>query len=172
MSVMTEEKIRLILNERRYGTYSPAQPDDSKKDLFLNAWMMIKASSATGISKISRRFKQKEMEPYLRTLCIRDFPCDDHEGFLLREEEWELFARKLISICTESRGYCSTLFGMVPLKNETVAQKIAEEIVLVTKKYPSALGLYDEMKPFSDVVIRVYCQTVDKGAEYIEAALA
>jgi hypothetical protein len=142
-----------------------------KVDLFMNAWMMIKVSATSGVPIFGRRLKKKEMASYMHTLCISDFPCDDDEALAIREQEWASFARTLISVCTNSRGYCSTLFGMVPIKDETVLKKIAEEIVLVTKTYPSAFGLYDDMKPFSDAVIKTYCEVIENGDIYIADAL-
>jgi hypothetical protein len=133
--------------------------------------MMIKASCSSGIPFFGKSRLKKEFEGYLYTLCLKDFPSDSAEAATLREDEWISFAKTFLSSCTGSKGYCSTLFGMMPIKDDAVTQKIAEEIVLVTKTYPSALHFDEEMKPFSDIMIRVFCESFENGESYIEAAM-
>lgn len=157
------EEISGFIRKRRYNS--------DNHDLFLRAWMMIKATCSSGIPFFGKSRLKKEFGEYLCTLCIRDFPYDSPEALSLREEEWTSFAKDFLSGCTGSKGYCSTLFGLMPIKDDAVTKKIAEEIVLVTKTYPSALDLAEEMKPFSDIMIRIFCDSFENGESYIEAAM-
>ena len=62
----------------------------------------------------------------------KDADVEDVCGYIL-EEEWKNFAYTYLASCTGSRAYCSTLFGIVPIKDAAVAEKIAQDIDLVTK---------------------------------------
>jgi hypothetical protein len=160
------DKVRLALFERRYNINAK----HGMPDLFMNAWMMINAASSGKISVFNRKFRQRELTQYMTTLCLLDFPCEtDDEKSLLREE-WHAFAALWIHVCAESRDYCSTFFGIVPIKDDSVARKIAREIVRVTQTYPAALGYGDEMKPFSEVMVDTYCDLIENGDAFIKEA--
>ena len=77
---------------------------------------------------------------------------EDACGYVL-EEEWKNFAYTYLASCTGSRAYCSTLFGIVPIKDAAVAEKIAKDIDLVTKDYPAAFGLEEAVRPFRSIMV-------------------
>ena len=76
------------------------------------------------------------------------------------------FAKVLLASCTGSKTYCSTLFGIVPIKDASVARKIAEEIDFVTRTYPQKLELADEFAPFREVMVNTYCNMIENGSSY------
>ena len=76
---------------------------------------------------------------------------EDVCGYIL-EEEWKNFAYTYLASCTGSRAYCSTLFGIVPIKDAAVAEKIAQDIDLVTKDYP-----------FRSIMVDAFCQYIPNG---------
>ena len=128
---------RLLILRKRFGDH----PAEKRADLFLRAWMMIQAASAGGVSFFQKKRKKKELCGYLMQLGIRtdekqnvekDADVEDVCGYIL-EEEWKNFAYTYLASCTGSRAYCSTLFGIVPIKDAAVAEKIAQDIDLVTK---------------------------------------
>ena len=60
---------------------------------------------------------RKELLTYMKDLCLSpdDLLPESADAVLI--EEWQDFARGLISSCTGSKAYCSTLFGFVPIKD-------------------------------------------------------
>lgn len=128
---------------------------DTKKgttDGFLRAFMMIKATSAAGVSFFQKKSKKRELESYMKDLCLRGYEPENEDESTVLAEEWRDFARYFISSCVGSKTYCSTLFGLVPIKDATVAEKICAEITLVTKDYPAMLGLSDEFTPLRTIM--------------------
>ena len=132
---------RLLILRKRFGDH----PAEKRADHFLRAWMMIQAASAGGVSFFQKKRQKKE-------LC----------GYIL-EEEWKNFAYTYLASCTGSRAYCSTLFGIVPIKDAAVAEKIAQDIDLVTKDYPAAFGLEEAVRPFRSIMVDAFCQYIPNG---------
>lgn len=139
---------------------------DGKADYFMRAWMMIRASGASGISFLTRKRLQKELQQYMKDLCLLDnvpqTPDEEEE----RIAEWKDFANTLFHSCLESKAYCSTFFGMIPVKDAAVAKKLAEEIDYVTRIYPAALSCEEAFLPFRNVMIQCYCEQIENGAAY------
>lgn len=119
----------------------------------------------------SEKRQKKELCGYLMQLGIRtdekqnvekDADVEDVCGYIL-EEEWKNFAYTYLASCTGSRAYCSTLFGIVPIKDAAVAEKIAQDIDLVTKDYPAAFGLEEAVRPFRSIMVDAFCQYIPMG---------
>lgn len=135
----------------------------------MRAWTMIQASSAAGVSFLKKKRLTAELETYMRELCLLwDTPRSETEEKILMEE-WRDFARTFIASCTGSKAYCSTLFGFVPIKDTVIAEKIAAEILLVTRDYPGKLGLADTFAPFRQVMCDTYCQMIEQGETYLSS---
>lgn len=158
---------RLLILRKRFGDH----PAEKRADHFLRAWMMIQAASAGGVSFFQKKRQKKELCEYLMQLGIRtdekqnvekDADVEDVCGYIL-EEEWKNFAYTYLASCTGSRAYCSTLFGIVPIKDAAVAEKIAQDIDLVTKDYPAAFGLEEAVRPFRSIMVDAFCQYIPNG---------
>ena len=145
---LPNDNYRMKLLEKRYGK-------DGKSDVFMKAWMMIKASGAAGISFFNKRHLQKELKQYMKDLCLLGYAPEN-----------ETEQTVLLASCTGSKTYCSTLFGIVPIKDASVARKIAEEIDFVTRTYPQKLELADEFAPFREVMVNTYCNMIENGSSY------
>ena len=115
------DSYREMLCERRFFS----EKKDGTVDGFFRAWTMIKASAAAGVSFFQKKRQKKELLTYMKDLCLSpdDLLPESADAVLI--EEWQDFARGLISSCTGSKAYCSTLFGFVPIKNAKVAEKLA-----------------------------------------------
>lgn len=57
-------------------------------------------------------------------------------------------------------------FGIVPIKDASVARKIAEEIDFVTRTYPEKPELADEFAPFREIMVNTYCNMIENGRSY------
>ena len=132
---------------------------------------MIQATGAGGVSFFQKKRQKKELCGYFSQLGIqmeetknveKEPDREDACGYVL-EEEWKNFAYTYLAYCTGSRAYCSTLFGIVPIKDAAVAEKIAKDIDLVTKDYPAAFGLEEAVRPFRSIMVDSFCQYVPNG---------
>lgn len=139
---------------------------DGKSDYFMRAWMMIRASGASGISIFNKKHLKKELKQYMQDLCLSDYTLRTPAEKELLSSEWEDFAGTLFSTCAESKAYCSTLFGLIPIKDASVARKLAEEIDFVTRIYPAALSCEDEFLPFRNIMVQCYCTRIENGSVY------
>lgn len=137
-----------------------AKDNKGTTDGFLRAWMMIKASSAAGVSFFQKKSKKRELESYMEDLCLLHYESENSEEAAVLTEEWQDFARYFLSSCVGSKGYCSTLFGIVPIKDAQVAEKISAEISLVTKEYPALLGLEDAFAPLRNIMEETYQELI------------
>jgi hypothetical protein len=158
-----QDALRLTLYEKRYEVN---KKKNANIDSFLHAWMMIKASSAAGVSRFQKRQKQKELRQFMDDLGILEFPNVSKEEQVMIEAEWACFARYYITSCTQNRTYCHTLFGILPIKDAIVAEKLADEIDLVTRRYPKIFDIADSFQPFRKAVSTVYCQMIENGEKY------
>ena len=158
---------RLMVLRKRFGDH----PAEKRADRFLHAWMMIQAAGAGGVSIFQKKRQKKELCEYLMQLGIRTDEIKNVEknsdveetcGNIL-EEEWKNFAYTYLASCTGSRAYCSTLFGIVPIKDAAVAEKIAQDIDLVTKDYPAAFGLEEAVRPFRSIMVEAFGQYIPDG---------
>ena len=110
--------------------------------------------------------QQKELKQYMKDLCLLEYAPENETEQAVLLTEWENFAKVLLASCTGSKTYCSTLFGIVPIKDASVARKIAEEIDFVTRTYPQKLELADEFAPFREVMVNTYCNMIENGSSY------
>lgn len=153
---------RLNLLNKRYFSY------DSKGniDAFMRAWTMIKAASASGVSFLTKKKQLRELLSYMEDLCLIHYNPESPEEMQVLNEEWTSFAAQLISSNAGSRTYCTTLFGLVPISDKAVAQKIAADIELVTKEYPALFGCADAFIPLRQIMIDVFCRMIENGSSY------
>lgn len=133
---------------------------------FVRAFTMIQASSAAGVSFFNKKRLQRELQSYMNDLKLLDFSMKNQDEKNAIIEEWTAFAHSFISSCADSKAYCSTLFGIVPIKDAAVAQKIASQIDVVTRTYPASLNMAEYFEPFRKVLIDTYCQMIEKGETY------
>lgn len=151
---------RLKLLEKRFFGKNKKGTSDS----FMLAWMMIKADCEN--TPLFRQKKQQEFVKYLKELCVIEYEPENEAEQQILLEEWTDFAKCYLSSCAGSKTYCSAFFGIVPMRDEAIARKIAEEIDLITKEYPARLGFPDALLPLRKIFISAYCQMVEDGETY------
>lgn len=155
---------RKKLCEKRFFTRN----SEGTVDLFMYAWMMIKAASKIGSPLFGTKKIYKELESYLEDLCLTDYEAAWQEERSVIDEEWRDFAKCLINSCAESKNYSYTLFGFVRIADAVVAEKIAAEIFLVTRDYPAHFGLDTKFAPLREVMCDTYCQMIENAEDYLE----
>lgn len=157
---------RRVLFEKRFTIDKGGRTTDA----FLHAWMMIKASAAAGVSFLTKRKSAKELENYMNLLLLTAEAQADIAEHGLLIAEWQDFARSFIASCVGSKSYCSTLFGFIPIKDATVAEKLAAEILLVTRDYPAQFGQADAFVPLHEIMHEAFCSMLENGETYWNAA--
>lgn len=105
----------------------------------------------------------------MKDLCLSPDDLLPESAMRFSSKSGRILRRGLISSCTGSKAYCSTLFGFVPIKDAKVAEKLAAEILLVTRDYPALFDLADEFAPFRKVMIETFCQMIENGETYLQA---
>ena len=93
------------------------------------------------------------------------------EQMLLRLE-WKAFAKFWIETCLKDKSYASTVFGLVRMKDESLAKKLAQEIGDVCVFIPRTLGLEERAIPLRNAVVKAYEETIYQGRSYWDALMA
>lgn len=143
---------RLKLCQKRFFTYS----NDGSIDSFSRALTLIQAASAAGVSVFTKKRMKRELESYAKDLCLLDYSPESPEEMDILQQEWDDFSRYFISSCLGNKSYCSTLFGLVPMKDSMVSQKIALQILQVTVEYPQKFGMEELFYPLQQSMHRMY----------------
>ncbi len=159
-----EEKTSAL--EESFHYQYGATADAAVPDRFLHAWMMLKASASIGVSFFNRKKQYRDCRCYMDELQIFRYAEAPEEEKERIRAEWHAFFRYYLAICVNSKTYCSTLLALVPISNPAVARKIAEEVVVVTKTFPSKLGLAEPFLPFHEVMAETYCSSIADGKTY------
>lgn len=159
---------RMKLLEKRY--YFNAHGKKTAKaapDRFMYSWTMIKASAAMDHKSFLRKKRaEKELLSYMKDFCLIDYEPESPDEKQVLTDEWTDFAARLIESCVGNHTYCSTLFGIVPISDKLIAQKLVADINLITRDYPAIFGHEHRFNEFRQILIDVYCQKIENGASY------
>lgn len=157
-----EDSYRMQLCEKRFYSYST----DGTVDAFSRAFTMILASSASGVSFLTKKRQLQELKDYMADLCLIHWKTENNLQVQLLQAEWKDFAQSFIRSCVQSKAYCSTLFGVVPIKDASVAEKLALQIDLVTRSYPALFALDETFLPLRNIFKDSYCCMLEQGTKY------
>ena len=149
------DKERLEILGRRFGRRAMAE----RGDRFIKSYMMILVSYQNNFHSFDILKREKELKKGLKELCVLD--ADGFSEDILRAE-WEDFADVYLSTCS-SHSYRSTLFGIVTLKDEVVADKIASEIDTVTRLAPGQFNLEAECSGLREILVKAYISRLANG---------
>jgi len=140
---------------------------DGSADAFMRGWMMISAGCASQISFFNRKMLTKELLSNMKLLLLHDYNVEDEIEEKVLFEEYRDFAKAYFDSCVDNKIYRSSVFGLIPMKEATLAEKIANEFMAVTKSYPESLGYGEEMLPLHKAVIEIYKENVGNAEEYL-----
>lgn len=152
---------RMELLKKRFGIKGKKDSGDR----FMFAWIMIK-SAALARDNLLIQKQKRELEQYLKDLCLRGFVPESPAMEQVLEDEWSDFARRYIISCAKSKNYCSTFFSVIPLKYDAIAQKLADEIDLVTRIYPDKFEMAQDFLPLRRMFMDAYYQLIDDANFY------
>ncbi len=144
---------RLEIFEKRFGKKVKKERGDG----FIKSFMMILVAYQNNLHSFDVTRRRKELVSELTSLCILDFLRDE-----LLYEEWRNFADVYMDTTT-THSYRSTLFGVVTLKDEAVAARIAREIDSVTRLAPKEFHLESECEKLREIMIASFVSKVKNG---------
>jgi hypothetical protein len=142
-----------------------ATPSERAKE-YMKTWMMIQVDARQNDSLFSRKKIERNLSRYAKEFHLDDYSDLSAEQQEQRRLEWADFVRLYIQTCINSKTYRSTLFGALPLKDATVAQKIAEDILLITHDFPARYNRTETFLPLYEVCRTVYCQEVEEDSPF------
>ncbi len=164
--LVSDDTYRKKFCEKRFFTRNR----EGTVDLFMYAWMMIKTAGEIGAPLFGRKKIKKELESYMENLCLTDYEIAWQAEQAVLIDEWRDFARSLIKSCVESRNYRLPFLWWntyMRFNDSDVAEKIAAEIFLVTRDYPSLFGLETQFAPLRKVMCETYCQMIENAEDYL-----
>lgn len=169
-----EDEIRLYLLHRRYGTVPlptlslrTASGRAARPDGFMGAWLSLKLLSQAGTGLWGKKKREAEFRAHCSALCIPSFSTSPYEAesqdsprntcyLSLLREEWADFASLLIEICLKDRNYSSVAFGLIPVQEQALQQRIQNEINDVSSELPASYRKEAECRLFHDTMQAVY----------------
>ena len=122
----------------------------------MNAWLMIQVIGQTSVNIFNSRKLAKEMSQYLETLTYGENPDE--------------FAEYFIDTCISSRSYKSTLFGVLPMSDDGVGIRLAQDINQVTKVVPERFGYREECKTLNEAFWKAFNAKFEDAQEIIKEA--
>ncbi|MFR1808838.1 MAG: DUF6553 family protein [Pygmaiobacter massiliensis] len=135
-----EHLLRLRFWQQRYGD----QPAQAKlPDRYVGVWMDMLYSATNGSGWFGKKRLTRELTRNLTALGVEiaeESACAEEMLY----EELCAMMRFYIYTCTKDGKYGSQLFGTMPLGEEKVMGKIADEITRVTRELPKQAGLSKE----------------------------
>lgn len=166
-----EDQIRLFLLRRRFGSSPvperirrgmPLVINRPRPDLFLRAWLMLKASCHRGSSLFGKERARTELLENLSALCIPAVSpgpyADSAHYFPLLRAEWKNFAGVFLRTCLRDSAYRSPILGIFSLSDAQLAARIANEIDLVTQDIPASFGLAKDCISLREVMLRAHAE--------------
>ena len=180
-----------LLEKKRVETGGFFQNDNPCLDKYMYAWMSILISGRTGIYFWNKKSKQKEIRELLdifefpeekslpenkmkkKDAADRSTEADKHEesaNKMLQNAcklaEWRAFASFWIETCVEDKSYSSTVFGLLRMKDESLAKKMAQDIADALFFIPKSLGLLEVAEPIRKTFVDCYCNSIFQGEKY------
>ena len=122
----------------------------------MNAWLMIQVIGETSVNFFNSRKLAKEMSQHLETLTYGEDPDE--------------FAAYFIETCLTSRQYKTTLFGALPMSDDGVALRIAQDINKVTNTIPQRFGYGEECNTLRQAFINAFLAKFNDSEDILKEA--
>lgn len=162
---VSSDGYRRELCEKRFFSRN----DEGTSDLFMYAWMMIRAASESRMPLFGMKKLKKELESNMEKLCLFEYETLCQEARELLKKEWGDFAENFINSCVTSKNYGVLLpwLGMGRSSDSAIAEMIAAEIFFVTREYPSHFDLDTQFTPLREVMCDTYCRMIENAEDYL-----
>lgn len=151
----SEDQRRMEILEKRY----PHEAKQDYTDAFMHTWLMILAEGKQSLNFLNRSSRTKDMKKHASELFL-----DQPDSAVTAE--WRNFTSALIHLHADDRTYSSTIFGLIPLRDNGVASQIADEIQHATCIIPSRFGLKEQFAPLHTIMIAVFDEMIPDSSQY------
>lgn len=123
---------------------------------YMRTWLMMKISAQNAPTVFGRRRLAKEWSSYADAFGLSGYEeaSDDKKDALTND--WENFLKDYCRLCLSDRTYGSTLFGLVRMKEDTIEEKLLNELNTITELFPERVGLKELFTPLHDAAAKVY----------------
>ena len=149
-------------NNNETRSYPPRFETDKKgkqTDLYSRAFLTIRSAEASGSLLFQGRLKKELLQ------CMEELGLTMDQIPEELTEEWKAFAKDYIEACLKSRAYGSTLFGMLPMKEDGVSLKLSEDLQVILYDYPRRFGLEDAFLPLRKIFREEFLAQIKDGEE-------
>ena len=119
---------------------------------YMRTWLMMKISAQNAPSLFGRRRLAREWKKYAAQFGLDRYAKADTEEKQRLEQDWKSFLKDYSQLCLNDHTYGSTLFGLIPLKSDSVEEKLRGELATVTKIFPERLGLEALFEPLARMI--------------------
>ncbi len=127
---------------------------------YMRLWLMMKISAQNAPSLFGKRRLVREWLKYAEEFGLDRFPTASDAEKEQLINDWKGFLNDFCHLCLTDRTYGSTLFGLVPMKSDTVEEKLLNEIRTVTFFFPERLGLEETFAPLAGVAEEIYHNSI------------
>lgn len=136
-----------------------------EKDVFMRAWVMLLADSANPPSFLSKKHRAKELQKFMEMFALTDYSALDEAERRVLHDEWMDFGRQLVQISLGSKAYGTTVFGLVPMKEEDVEFKFTADVLRALREYPAYFGKEADTAPLYEAMREVCVHFMPNTAE-------
>ncbi|MBQ7676692.1 MAG: hypothetical protein IJT32_00515 [Lachnospiraceae bacterium] len=123
---------------------------------YMRTWLMMKISAQNAPTVFGKRRLTREWEKYAAEFGLTGYADASDEEKEKRMSDWDGFLQDYCHLCLTDRTYGSTLFGIVPMKADTINEKLLNELNTITELFPERLGLKNLFAPLHEAAARVY----------------
>ncbi len=148
-------ELRVKLYEARYGD---SEERGQEVDYFIRGWMSLEYVKTT-----SRHWKNKKKASRQIHDITTDWQFDlvEEYGEVGRQIIYKEFCnltRLYISLCEHDHTYGSVVFGIGRMGENSVINKIANDVFKVAYLAPDVLGIKEELSSFTKAASYIFCQ--------------
>lgn len=166
-----ENQIRKELYNLRYSRKSKNK-DGELADGYIGLWMEIRLAANSIHGFFGSRNVRKMLSKQLKHLGILEFmEKGDLEKNLLYDEFYHM-AALYIDSSRKDRSYTTTIMGLMPLKEEAIYDKLAEDVFNVAYLVPRSAGMENELSLFSRAIVDAMNDILPESREYLEQMVA
>lgn len=138
-----------------------------EKDPMMQAWTEILATGSMSVNFLNRAKLTRELEQ-----SIQLFGLSTSSENAVPSSELNDFALRFLTSSVGNKAYRSTVFGLISMKDHTLALKIASEIDRVTRLIPASFHLENALAPLHTVMVQSYRSNIENGDSLWEEYIA
>ncbi len=125
-------------------------------DLFMQTWLYMRMSAENGITFFNKKKVPKNWEAYATTFGLYNYSSLSQEEQSLQRLEWKSFFLFYLESCKTDKTYSSKLLGFLPLSEDSLSEKVVQELNFVLEDFPKELEMDLLFQPLLQCAEEVY----------------